>query len=155
MKDNKGMTLIELVIGIAVTSSILLVIFTFYISGVKGFARESTTADNHSRVRRASNDLGRELRRASTVTESSGHLILIYEDGTKKDYYLDDSTINVNYYRENTPGNYVIDHTGILAVKIKKFMPTVSTGKLVFLIESLANAEGQTYQLETEIIIRK
>lgn len=155
MKDNKGVTLLELVIAIAILSSIILVIVTFYISGVKAFARETTTANNQFKVRRVSNEIGRELRRANTVTESSGVLNLTYSDGSLTRYRLDITSLKADYYIVGPTGTLIHDHTGELAKGIKQFHITVLTDTITVLIESLENTEGNTYKLETEITIRR
>ena len=153
MKNDKGMTLIELVVGIAILGVILLAIYSFMISGVRGFARESTTANNQAQVRRVSNNIGREVRRASTVEDVSGKLVLTYPDGKKAEYSLVDNIIKAKYI------DGASSYTSDLASGIKTFDIDVADDAGIILvevtIESVENAQGKTYELTTEITIRK
>lgn len=155
MKNSKGMTLIELIIGIAILSSIILVISAFYISGVKGFARETTTADNQFRVRRLSNAVGREVRRASTATVSSGRLKLTYQDGTELEYRLEANKVISDYYVKNAMGTLVLDETIVLTQGIKRLDVTSLSDEVNITIESLENSDGITYKLNSTINIRR
>ncbi|HHU73927.1 MAG TPA: hypothetical protein GXZ28_04790 [Clostridiales bacterium] len=155
MKNNKGTTLIELVIVVGIITTIIAVIAAFYISGVKGFAREASTADNQFKVRRSSNDIGREIRRASNITINSGKLELEYTDGTKKVYRLEDQIIKVDLYIKDAMGGYSYNDTSELVKGIKTFDISMNTEQITMKIESLENTEGFTYQLVSEISIRK
>ncbi|NMB44638.1 MAG: prepilin-type N-terminal cleavage/methylation domain-containing protein [Clostridiales bacterium] len=160
IENNRGMTLIELVVAIAILGVILLAIYSFMNTGVKGFARETTTAKNQAQVRRVSNNIGREIRRASHIahieeTPGKRKLVLTYPDGNKTEYRLDDNIIKADYY--DVDDNY--SYTSELARGINTFGVDVKddTGNILaeISIESVENARGKTYKLVTEITIRK
>ena len=155
MKDNRGMTLVEVVVAMALISIVLLSIYSFMGSGVKGFAREATTANNHAQVRRVSNNIGREVRRADSVTKDSDKLIIKYADQKKSEYRLEGNIIKVDYYNEDAGGNWVLDYTGDLASGIKTFNIDIVGEEIALEIESVENARGKTYRLETRLTIRR
>lgn len=154
MKDDKGFTLIEVVIAIGILAAIILSIMSFYVSGVKGFARETTTASNQTKVRRASNDISRELRRAYTVAKVSGNLVLDYSDGKRIIVFLEDTSIKMSHYTKEPSGSYTYNYTNILAKDIILFDVNVNAKNISFKIESSENSEGLTYELESKITIR-
>lgn len=156
MKDDKGFTLIELVVAIAILSVVILSIMSFQVSGVKGFARESTTAVNQTKVRRASNHIIRELRRASTAKVNLGALELDYSDGTRTRIFYDTSSasIKMSYSIKEPSGVYTDLYTSVLVEGISTFTYSITGKKVSLKIESNENSEGITYKLETKITIR-
>lgn len=153
MKDNKGMTLVELVVSIAIISVILLAIYSFLNTGVKGFARETTTANNQAQVRRISNNIGREIRRANSIAveDDSKKLIITDPDGNIIEYTRDvtDNTIKAKHI------NGASSYTSNLASGIAKFTAIIVDDKVTVEIKSIENARGKTYELKTEITIRR
>ena len=159
MRDNKGLTLIELVVAIAIISSIIMAISSFYISGVKGFARETTTASNQTEVRRVSNEIAREIRRASSVVNFSfGTIRLRYPDDKGIWYYLSENTLIADYglYTSDTSDtNMDTYYTSILSDRIGSFNVNIVGDNITITIESIENSEGETYKLVTELYLRK
>lgn len=156
MKDDKGFTLIEVVVAIAILAAVILSIMSFQVSGVKGFARESTTAINQTKVRRASNDIIRELRRASTSKINLGALELNYSDGKRTRIFYDTSSesIIMSYSIKEPSGTYTDLYTSVLVEGISTFTYSITGKKVSIKIESNENSEGTTYKLETKITIR-
>ena len=156
MRDNKGLTLIELVVAIAIISSIIMAISSFYISGVKGFARETTTASNQTEVRRVSNEIAREIRRASSVVNFSfGTIRLRYPDDKGIWYYLSENTLIADYGLYTPENNMDTDYTSILSDRIGSFNVNKVGDNITITIESIENSEGETYKLVTELYLRK
>lgn len=155
MRDNKGLTLIELVVAIAIISSIIMAISSFYISGVKGFARETTTASNQTEVRRVSNEIAREIRRASVVNFSFGTIRLRYPDDKGIWYYLSENTLIADYGLYTSETNMDTDYTSILSDRIGSFNVNKVGDNITITIESIENSEGETYKLVTELYLRK
>ncbi len=157
MKDDKGFTLIEVVVAIAILAAVILSIMSFQVSGVKGFARESTTAINQTKVRRASNDIIRELRRSSTTkVDILGALELDYSDGKRIRIFYDSpsESIKMTYYIKQPSGVYTVDYTSVLVEGISNFTYSVTGKKVSLKIESNENSEGNTYKLDAKITIR-
>lgn len=147
MKDNRGITLIELVVVIAISVAILLSIYSFYTVGVRGFARETTTATNQVSIRRVSNEIARQIRRASDFDVTNPqNLILKYEDKdiAKIEYIFDSSTktITAYYYKNDASGDSNIsDHTSQLSNRISDFNVNVDEKKITMTIESIENVD--------------
>lgn len=139
--NKKGITLIELVIVIGLISMVIAIGYSLYLTSVRGFLRESTSVDNQFKVRHASNMIGRQIRRADTVTINVGKLKLTYPDGSSLEYLLQ--------------GDVIMEGSNKLVEGINSF--TVSkTGDTIFLtIQSNENSDDEVYELSSQITIRK
>lgn len=161
MKDNRGVTLIELVIAIAILTSIVFAITSFYVSGVKGFARETTTASNQTEVKRLSNEIARELRRSKEIVINPfNQLIIVDSDNNVVTYYKGaNNTFYAGYgvaeYSGETLSNIYIDYTLCKSEQIKNFDKVINGDQITLTIESIENSEGETYTLVTELNLRK
>ncbi len=160
MKDNRGMTLIELVVAIAILTSIVLAITSFYVSGVKGFARETTTASNQTEVKRLSNEIARELRRSKEVVINPfNQLIIVDSNNNVVTYYRGaNNTFYAGYGGiEYDAGTRIIgiDYTLCISEQIKEFDKVINGDQITLTIESIENSEGETYTLVTELNLRK
>jgi len=70
MKDKqKGMTLIELVIGLGLMSMVLAVLYAIFFTGLKSFDRQIENANNQTTARQTLSYIGREIRRAEKKIE--------------------------------------------------------------------------------------
>ena len=161
MRDNRGITLIELVVSIAIFGIILATIYSFYVTGVKGFARGTSTATNQVSVRRVSNEVAREIRKASNVEvpDSDSYTIILRDEvgnmPAEIKYIGTDNTIKAYYYTEAADGSWVFSHNRKLAERIGFFEATTNSDKTIVTIESIGNSEGYTDKLETVITKRK
>lgn len=159
MRDNRGITLIELVVSIAIFGIIIATIYSFYVTGVKGFARGTSTATNQVSVRRVSNEVAREIRKASNVEVPDSYTIILRDEVgnmlAEIKYISTDNTIKVDYYTEAADGSWVFSHNRKLAERIGFFEATTNSDKTIVTIESIGNSEGYTDKLETVITKRK
>ena len=163
MKDNKGVTLVEVVVAISITSIILISIYSFYISGVKSYARETTKASNQVSVRRVSNAIGKEIRKASSVlitdpgVANTNTLVLTDSDNKKTIIRFDSSknTIKADYYLPANNGDSSLSSTSNLATRIGNFTLKEEDDKIIVTVESIENSEGYKEKLETVISKRK
>src|SRR5690554_1420485 len=171
MKDNRGITLLELVIAIAILSIILLSIYSFYLVGIKSFTRETTTAVNQMSIRRASNDVAREIRRPREIellnpidSNNYSGLTLIDNDRVeiKFNHDEDNNTITKTIDR-NVNDNWAerIDSFRISTVpNFSEITENNPIKKVKVTIESIESADmsssgGKREKLETVIVIRK
>jgi prepilin-type N-terminal cleavage/methylation domain-containing protein len=70
MKDKqKGMTLIELVIGLGLMSMVLAVLYAIFFTGLKSFDRQMENANSQTTARQTLSYIGREIRRAEKKIE--------------------------------------------------------------------------------------
>lgn len=156
MKDERGITLIELVVTLGMMAGVVLIIYTFYAAGVRGFAKEMTNADNQLRVRRNSSAIAREIRRSDEAKDEAGKLALYYSNNEKKTYYLDGTVIKQENYEKNLVTNvYELKSDYNLVDGIKSFVINISGKKVTVTLESVENAEGETYKLVNKINIRE
>ena len=160
MRDNRGITLIELVVSIAIFGIIIATIYSFYVTGVKGFARGTSTATNQVSVRRVSNEIAREIRKASNVEVLPDSYTIILRDEVGNmlveiKYISPNNTIEADYYTEAADGSWVFSHNRKLAERIGFFKATTDSDKTIVTIESIGNSEGYTDKLETVITKRK
>jgi type II secretory pathway pseudopilin PulG len=139
--NKKGITLLELVIAIGILSMVVALCYSLYLTGVRGFLRESTSVNNQFNVRHASNAIGRQIRRAETATVNAGKLNITYPNGSSLVYRLQ--------------GDAIMEGSNKLVEGIDNF--TVSkTGDTIFLtIRSEENSDDEAYELSSQITIRK
>jgi len=70
MKDKqKGMTLIELVIGLGLMSMVLAVLYAIFFTGLKSIDRQMENANSQTTARQTLSYIGREIRRAEKKIE--------------------------------------------------------------------------------------
>ena len=159
MKDNKGFTLIELVVVIAIGAVILLTIYSFFASGVKGYSRGITTANNQTNVRRVSNEIAKQIRRSSAVEITNPTtLTLSHSSGEEKTiikFNSGSNTIEAEYYDISPSGNVTPNRTGKLAERIGNFTVAKSGNKTTVTVESIGNTDGHVDKLETVLTERK
>lgn len=157
MRDNRGMTLIELVVAIAILSVVIFAITTFYVTGVKGFARESSTANNQTEIKRLSNEIAKEIRRSKEVSfnPSDGKLTLV-DPNDKTVFFHKESgnTFFKGFGIKNADGTFSTDYELSISKRINVFDVTITGDKITVTLESIENSEGETYSLETELYIR-
>ncbi len=164
MKDNnRGLTLIELVVGIALLATILLSIYSFYIVGIKGFARETTRATNQTSIRRASNEIARQVRRGQDIsTTDSASLQIVFSDNSQTIYTKNnENKLIASYYKHdsNSP-----DKETVLSDRVEEFNVLLNleenedysqVTQVSVTITSIKNADGHQEELVTLITLRK
>lgn len=156
MRDNRGMTLIELVVAIAILSAVIFAITSFYVTGVKGFARESSTVNNQTEIRRLSNEIAKEIRKSAQVMFlPDGRLILVDPDDKIVVFRKgSDNTFFEGYGIKLPDGSPHIDYELTISKRVNVFNVGITGDKVTVTLESIENTEGETYKLETELYIR-
>lgn len=134
--NNKGLSLIELVIGLALIVMVTSAIYGAYMSGITTFSIESANARNQINVRQAISYISKELRKSSNV-EVDGETLII--DGSE--YELAEGVIK----KDNNDMFFGISEFN--AVKVGN--------KVTLRIKSIPNIKGKDVTLETEIFIRE
>ncbi len=141
LSNKKGVTLLELIIALAIMSIIMAVCFSVFSYGMKGYQRETANVDSQIDVRYVLNYLNREIRRAEHVEVNTNILKLTDETG------------NITEYKLN--GDEIIKNATTLVDGINTFMVTMNGDKIEIFIESVENSSGDSYELSSEITIRK
>jgi len=171
MKDNRGITLIELVVAIAILSTILLSIYSFYIVGVKGYTRETTSAYNQMSVRKVLRDVEREIRRAKEIelfnnldSDNYRGIRLTDNDGTITEFVYNTSSNKITKTIDGDVMDNWADRIDSFKISTEPSYLEVSGDnpirKIVVTIGSVESADmsssgGKKESLETVIAIRK
>ncbi|UTR11249.1 prepilin-type N-terminal cleavage/methylation domain-containing protein [Evansella sp. LMS18] len=69
LQDNRGVTLVEVLVSTALLSMILLVITSFHLFGQNQFINQKSHSDSVTNVRLAMSDMTKEIRKGATVTD--------------------------------------------------------------------------------------
>lgn len=108
MKDKqKGMTLIELVIGLGLMSMVLAVLYAIFFTGLKSFDRQIENANNQTTARQTLSYIGREIRRAENIEVYDDNKGLVVEYGGSKIEY--EFLNNILYRVKNGTKNPMIE----------------------------------------------
>ena len=108
MKDKqKGMTLIELVIGLGLMSIVLAVLYAIFFTGLKSFDRQIENANNQTTARQTLSYIGREIRRAENIEVYGDRLVVKY-GGSEIEYEFNHSN-NILYRVKNGTKNPMIE----------------------------------------------
>jgi prepilin-type N-terminal cleavage/methylation domain-containing protein len=91
-KNEKGVTLIELLVGLALFSMVLLLANSVHLFGQKQVNHQTNEIQNQSNVRLAINIITKEIRKASTVSVTNNILTLNGSDI----YKLENSVLKKN-----------------------------------------------------------
>ncbi len=141
LSNKKGVTLLELIIALAIMSIIMAVCFSVFSYGMKGYQRKTANVDSQIDVRYVLSYLNREIRRAEHVEVNTNILKLTDETG------------NITEYKLN--GDEIIKNATTIVDGINTFMVTMNGDKIEIFIESVENSSGDSYELSSEITIRK
>ena len=110
MKDKqKGMTLIELVIGLGLMSMVLAVLYAIFFTGLKSFDRQIENANNQTTARQTLSYIGREIRRADNIKVDVDNKGLEVEYSGSKIKYEFSHLNNILYRVKNGTKNPMIE----------------------------------------------
>lgn len=138
LKNNRGVTLLELISAIALLSTVLILANSFHLFGQKQMNNQTSQIENQENVRYALNVLTKEIRSADKVETSEDDLILNHSDQYKLD--LTTNTLTKNNIS--------------LVTGIKQFTVTNENNKVNLTISSVPDKLGQSVTLSTVIYVR-
>ena len=97
MKNNKGMTLIELIVALGMAGAVLLLAGTLLLFGNRNFSRQTDKIDIQSRARYSMDYLTREIRKASDVkVNEEGNIIIVDSSGIESEIKIEDNSLYKN-----------------------------------------------------------
>ncbi|MDP4156047.1 MAG: prepilin-type N-terminal cleavage/methylation domain-containing protein [Bacillota bacterium] len=138
VKNQKGVTLIELLAAIALLSVVLLVANSIHLFGQKQMSDQTAEIQNQSNVRLAMDIITKRIRKASTISvDNNGVLTLDNTDVYKLD--------NNNLTQNSQP---IINN-------LQKFEIQYDGSKITVTIADLPNTNTPQTTLSTTIYIRK
>lgn len=142
MKNNKGMTMIELLVAFALLSLVLLLIGNVHLSGQKQYTDQTKQISDQANVRLAAKVMTQDIRSASPTTVSVDNGVLIIDDIQYK-YNSAEQAI----YKDDSP----------FVTNIKEFVPTKRGDKITLKMISttVPNQKDHSASLTTDIYLRK
>lgn len=147
MKDKqKGMTLIELVIGLGLMSMVLAVLYAIFFTGLKSFDRQIENANNQTTARQTLSYIGREIRRADEIDVYGDRLVVKY-GGSEIEYEFNRLN-NILYRVKNGTKNPMIEG-------IKDFNIEESDGTYFLNITVISERHDNPITITTKIKMRE
>lgn len=107
--EQKGMTLIELVIGLGLMSMVLAVLYAVFFTGLKSIDRQMENANNQATARQTLSYIGREIRRADNIEVYGDNKGLVVEYGGSEIEYEFNRLNNILYRVKNGTKNPMIE----------------------------------------------
>jgi prepilin-type N-terminal cleavage/methylation domain-containing protein len=137
VKNQKGVTLIELLAAIALLSIVLLLANSIHLFGQKQMTDQTTEIQNQANVRLAMDIITKQVRKASTIYVDNYGVLTLDTDIYKLD--------NNNLTKNNQP----------LVTNLQKFDLQYDGNKIKVTIADLPNSNTPQTTLSTTIYIRK
>jgi prepilin-type N-terminal cleavage/methylation domain-containing protein len=138
VKNQKGVTLIELLAAIALLSVVLLLANSIHLFGQKQMTDQTTEIQNQSNVRLAMDIITKQIRKASAINVDNNGVLTL--DNTDI-YKLDNNSLTKN----NQP----------FITNLQKFDIQYDGSKINVTIADLPNSNTPQTTLSTTIYIRK
>ena len=107
--EQKGMTLIELVIGLGLMSMVLAVLYAVFFTGLKSIDRQMENANNQATARQTLSYIGREIRRADNIEVYDDNKGLVVKYGESEIEYEFNHLNNILYRVKNGTKNPMIE----------------------------------------------
>ena len=142
LKNNKGVTLLEVIITLVIIVTIFTLIGPLFFTGINFFADSNSMVMDQADLRKAMTDLSRELRDASEVTIVSttkmeiGDIVYEYSADTQEitKYFTDTET------------------TVVISDRVSQFEVVVTEDNV---IEITVRAEGASSTIVTKVTVRE
>lgn len=141
LKNNRGLTLIEVLAAVALLSVILLLVGSLHVFGQKNFNDQAVQAENTAHLRLAMSWITKDVRRAEEVTYSS-ETNQLQMDNENITYSLTGDTLLRN-------------NTQVIARNISTFAVHIEGDKVTINLESDESPTGRTIELSSEIFLRR
>lgn len=85
-EKQKGMTLVELIIGLGLMSMVLTVLYMIFFTGLRSFEHQMENANNQTTARQTLSYIGREIRRAEDVVINNNKSLTVTYGGSDITY---------------------------------------------------------------------
>lgn len=151
MKKNKGFTLIEVVVVVAVLSLMLAGMFSIFDTGIKMYAKDSTQVANQESIRTVMTSIEKKIRKAdhpNSPFSISGNCLIIRSATTIDNYCLSGNSITLN-------GNPILDRVATFTLSVSNTIPTNDKASVTITISSIADSMGQVNTLSETFNARR
>src|SRR5206468_9689476 len=88
-KSQAGFTLVELLVGIALGTLVLVAVGSFYLFSLTSFATMANYSELNSKNRMASDTISRDIRSASSVATATANQLVLHFANTDVTYTYD------------------------------------------------------------------
>lgn len=142
LKNNKGVTLLEIIITLVIIVTIFTLIGPLFFTGINFFADSNSMVMDQANLRKAMTDLSRELRDASEVIIISTTKMevgdIVYE-------YSSDTQQITKYFPDT-------ETTVVISERVSQFEVVVTEDNV---IEITVRAEGASSTIVTKVTVRE
>lgn len=142
LKEERGLTLIEVLAATVIGSIVILLIGNALIFGLKQYKNQSEKAQDLTSVTIVAKAVTKDIRKATSVEVKDGDLILEIEDGIP-DIYIFDEESKIIFKNEKE-----------LFTGIELFKISMSNNKLTLIIKG-KDKNGTPEEINTELYLRK
>ncbi len=142
LKNNKGVTLIEIVITLVLISLIFTLLGPLFFTGINFFADSNSMVIDQANLRKAMTDMSRELRDAAEVNIVSETKI---DTGSFYYEYLPESQQLTKYF-------YDTEITVVVCERVSQFDVTINEDNV---IEIRVRADGAGSTIVTKVTVRE
>ena len=142
LKEERGLTLIEVLAATVIGSIVILLIGNALIFGLKQYKNQSEKAQDLTSVTIVAKAVTKDIRKATSVEVKDGDLILEIEDGIP-DIYIFDEESKIIFKNEKE-----------LFTGIELFKISMSNNKLTLIIKG-KDKNGTPEEINTELSLRK
>jgi len=103
-KNNKGFSLVELLVAIGLAILVITAASLAYFSGIKAWVRSENQVDVQQNLRIAMNTLSNEIQMADTIDIyiAEKKITLLYDDGSTRSYYYDSASKEIRLAKSNS-----------------------------------------------------
>ena len=143
MKNNKGVTLVELVIAMALISIVLALGYSLYYFGFNSVTDQLDMIDNQTNVRLAVKYITQELRRAQHVMIENGNVLRIRPMHTS------------SYNEFKLSVNSLLKDNTTLATGLGEFGITKVDRLITISITSTEDVNGNNFNIRTQVYLRE
>lgn len=150
IKNNKGLTLVEVLVATALTVLVIAVIFSLYLFGNRSFAKSRNQYDIQSDVRLAMDAIVKELRFATSMEILNADKACdISEQEEGFNYiYIDDGKLLHSIYDEVSGERKIVSYGSHFKAHPDMFVKIDSS---TLGIDLISEYNGQSYSAKTEI----
>ena len=141
LKNNKGVTLLELIITLGIIGAVFILVAPLFFTGLNFFGDSNSMVMDQVNLRKIMTDMSREIRDASSVTVNSSTEIVV--DNCTYSYQADVKQIT-KYFTDTAT-------TVVVSNRVEVFDITESGS----LIEFRVRAEGETSTIVTKVNVRQ
>jgi|GEM_PF-5032344 len=89
LANNKGFTLIEIIVGMMILSVVMMSAYTMFSSGLRISGKLTGDVDVRNDIRKAGNQIVKDIQQSTGVAKPQGNFVFSLADGSTVSYYYD------------------------------------------------------------------